>query len=357
MEFLVGVVIVLNLVGVIWLGIAIDHWFLTLVGYIIALAVIGGINEDAFVIVMIAVAGITLICIIGVIISAIKDNKREEDERKRIEIENKKNSDLFMALREKDSQTARNLIEDGAYVDYVEVDNQRKKSVLQLAIENNDKEMVSFLIEKGADVNLIIDGKTPLDYAKDEETISLLRSHGAKTKGELDEYNKIKAEEKFSEAMEYYVKGNYSMACFYLEEAVNLGHIEAHHYLGNIYGSGLGGAKDIDKAIKLFEVAANAGIIDAQANLGALYFQKGRNISYENAGAKVMAWGDGYRWSKQAADQGSTDAMFNLGIHNIETEYFDEAGKWLEKAARQGHSQALDVLKDLCRKGLYYVNL
>ena len=357
MEFLVIVVLVLNLVGVIGLGIAIEHWFLTLIGYIIALAVIGGINVDAFVIVLIAVAGITLIAIIVRIISAIKDNNREEEERQRIEIENKKNSDLFMALKNKDSQTARNLIEDGAYVDYVEVDNQRRKSVLQLAIENNDNEMVSFLIEKGADVNLITCGETPLDYTKNEEMITLLRKHGAKTKAEIDEENRIKAEEKFFKAVEYYSKGDYSMACFYLEEAASLGHIEAHHYLGNIYGSGLGCAKDIDKAIKFFEVAANAGIINAQANLGALYFQKGRNISYDNAVAKMMAWNDGYRWSKQAADQGSTDAMFNLGIHDIETEYFDEAGKWLEKAARLGHPQALDALKELCSRGLYYVNM
>lgn len=286
-------------------------------------------------------------------------------------------SELKAAIERKDKQTVENILKENLvnnlYIDTA-VESGDKEIVslllnessninfddgklLTIAIKNSDKEIVSLLLEKGANVNLVNDGKTPLDFAKDEEIITLLRKHGAKTKAEIDEENRIKAEEKFFKAVEYYSKGDYSMACFYLEEAANLGHIEAHHYLGNIYGSGLGCAKDIDKAIKFFEVAANAGIINAQANLGALYFQKGRNISYDNAGAKMMAWSDGYRWSKQAADQGSTDAMFNLGIHDIETEYFDEAGKWLEKAARLGHPQALDALKELCSRGLYYVNM
>ena len=36
-------ILILNLIGVIGLGIAIEHWFLTLVGYIIVLGVIAGI--------------------------------------------------------------------------------------------------------------------------------------------------------------------------------------------------------------------------------------------------------------------------------------------------------------------------
>ena len=364
------VILVLNFVGVLGLGIAIDHWFLTLVGYIIALGVIGNINENVMVIVIIVVSIITLIAIIVGIISSIKDNRR----LKKIE---QRNRELEDAIKRKDKQTVENILNEKLF-NVLHIDtaveigdteivsllltritdiNSDDSKLLVIAVEKNDKEMVALLIDKGADVNLKYKDKTPLDYTKNEEMITLLRKHGAKTKAEIDEENRIKAEEKFFKAVEYYSKGDYSMACFYLEEAANLGHIEAHHYLGNIYGSGLGCTKDIDKAIKFFEVAANAGIINAQANLGALYFQKGRNISYDNAGAKMMAWNDGYRWSKQAADQGSTDAMFNLGIHDIETEYFDEAGKWLEKAARLGHPQALDALKELCSRGLYYVNM
>ena len=42
------VILILNFVGVLGLGIAIDHWFLTLVGYIIALGVIANISENIF---------------------------------------------------------------------------------------------------------------------------------------------------------------------------------------------------------------------------------------------------------------------------------------------------------------------
>ncbi len=313
---------------------------------------------------------------IGFVIFAIKELINDKKINKR---RYKLESELKAAIERKDKQTVENILKENLvnnlYIDTAVESGDKEivsllltritdinsddSKLLVIAVEKNDKEMVALLIDKGADVNLKYKykDKTPLDYTKNEEMITLLRKHGAKTKAEIDEENRIKAEEKFFKAVEYYSKGDYSMACFYLEEAANLGHIEAHHYLGNIYGSGLGCAKDIDKAIKFFEVAANAGIINAQANLGALYFQKGRNISYDNAVAKMMAWNDGYRWSKQAADQGSTDAMFNLGIHDIETEYFDEAGKWLEKAARLGHPQALDALKELCSRGLYYVNM
>ena len=381
LAMIIGIVmLVLNLVGIIWLGIVLGHWFLTLIGYIIALVIVGSFSEMGFIILMGITSVATIVVIIVYIVKMIKDKKLQKQQ-------NELNIALLNAVNEGDKQTVQELIEKGGNVNYIGYVSSDKKSLLEIAVENNDKEIVSLLLnessninfddgklltiaiknsdkeivslllEKGANVNLVNDGKTPLDFAKDEEIITLLRKHGAKTKAEIDEENRIKAEEKFFKAVEYYSKGDYSMACFYLEEAANLGHIEAHHYLGNIYGSGLGCAKDIDKAIKFFEVAANAGIINAQANLGALYFQKGRNISYDNAGAKMMAWSDGYRWSKQAADQGSTDAMFNLGIHDIETEYFDEAGKWLEKAARLGHPQALDALKELCSRGLYYVNM
>ena len=72
METVLGIVIlVLNLVGVIGLGIAIEHWFKTLLGYIIALIIIAKINIDVIPIVLVVVAGITLIFLIFGIIFLI----------------------------------------------------------------------------------------------------------------------------------------------------------------------------------------------------------------------------------------------------------------------------------------------
>lgn len=197
MELLATAIFVLNFVGVIGLGIAIEHWFLTLAGYIIALCVIAGISSDAFIIVMCVVSGITFIAMIRQIVIAIGDSNfmREIRDNEKKEIEEKKNRDLFISLKEKDSQTARNLIEDGVNVNYIGEDSQIEKSVLQLAIENNDKEMVTLLLEKGANVNLVTNGKTPLDCAQDEEVITILKKYDAKTKKELDEEARKRSEE------------------------------------------------------------------------------------------------------------------------------------------------------------------
>lgn len=172
----------------------------------------------------------------------------------------------------------------------------------------------------------------------------------------MTEEENTKAEEYFNEAKSYCKKNNYTMASLYLEKAVNLGHILAHHLLATLCYKGLGVEKDIDKAIKLFEVSANAGIIESQQNVGALYLQKSDITS--SSAEKVSAWSSARMWLQKAADQGSTDSMYNLGIYEESyMEDFKEAGKWYEKAARLGHPQALDALRDLCRKGLYYVNM
>ncbi|MBP3608264.1 MAG: sel1 repeat family protein [Treponema sp.] len=172
----------------------------------------------------------------------------------------------------------------------------------------------------------------------------------------MTEEENTKAEEYINEAKSYFKKNDYTMASLYLEKAVNLGHILAHHLLATHYYKGLGVEKDIDKAIKLFEVSANAGIIESQQNVGALYLQKSDITS--SPIEKASAWSSARMWLQKAADQGSTDSMYNLGIYEASyMEDFEEAGKWYEKAARLGHPQALAALKDLCRKGFYYVNM
>ncbi|MBE6344279.1 MAG: hypothetical protein E7063_01130, partial [Spirochaetaceae bacterium] len=219
MEFLVGVVIVLNLVGVIWLGIVIEHWFLTLVGYIIALGVIGSINENAFVIVLIAFAGITLIASVSMIISAIvRSIKDKKINKRRYKLE----SELKAAIERKDKQTVENILKENLvnnlYIDTA-VESGDKEivsllltkisninnyggNILVTAIKNSYKEIVSLLLEKGANVNLVNDGKTPLDFAKDEEIITLLRNYGGKTKEEIEKQDKI--DSKFKQALTYW---------------------------------------------------------------------------------------------------------------------------------------------------------
>ncbi|MBD5411750.1 MAG: hypothetical protein HDR51_03260 [Treponema sp.] len=119
---------------------------------------------------------------------------------------------LLEAVRNHDKESVQKLIAKGASVNNR---NNHGRYPLETAVESDDKEMVLFLIEKGADVDngvqypLVIAVKKgnkdivsvliekgakvnfyytkPLDYAKDEEIITLLRSHGAITQKEQDE--------------------------------------------------------------------------------------------------------------------------------------------------------------------------
>lgn len=184
-------VIVFNIIGIVWLGIRLGHLFLVALVYIIGLVIVSNIKDMfACAYVALIVAAITLVVVIVKIVKAIVDDiaiKRWQKE------ESRRNSDLLDAVNMGDKDAVQKLIENGADVNYIGYINLTNKSILQIAIENSDKEMISLLIEKGADVNLGNDGKTPLDFVEDDEIITILKEHGAKTKSELDEAKREQA--------------------------------------------------------------------------------------------------------------------------------------------------------------------
>jgi ankyrin repeat protein len=57
---------------------------------------------------------------------------------------------------------------------------------LYRSVENDNKYLVKIFLEHHANVNMITFGKTPLDIAKSEEIITLLKFYGAKTSAELN---------------------------------------------------------------------------------------------------------------------------------------------------------------------------
>lgn len=203
------VILVLNFVGVLGLGIAIEHWFLTLVGYIIVLGVIANISETIFGIVVVAVSAITVIAMIRQILIKGKRNK------------------LLKAVKKGDKSTVSTFISKGVDVaDWY----YGKETPLVIAFENNDieminillnninhlnytpnnplcmatqkgyKDIISLLIEKGADVNY--EYARALDFTKDEEIVALLRSHGAKTQEEIEQEANLELEQKKQEELE-----------------------------------------------------------------------------------------------------------------------------------------------------------
>ena len=92
---------------------------------------------------------------------------------------------LVTAVESGDKDMVSLLIQKGAYV------NTAYGKPLITAIQKDEKEIVSLLIENGANVNMDYDGKLPLDFAKNGEIIALLKSHGAITKTEQDEADKL----------------------------------------------------------------------------------------------------------------------------------------------------------------------
>ena len=188
--------IILNIVGIVWLGFVLEHPFLVPLGYTILLIIIGNINGIACIVVALIVAFVTITV---KIVSIIRDKKQQKEETQR-------SNDLLDAVKRGDKQTAQKLIENGADIHYcgplvTAVENGDKEMVsllikkgayinsangksLVMAVKNGNKDITSLLIEKGATVNLGYDGKLPLDFAQDEEIIAILKSHGAKTKEE-----------------------------------------------------------------------------------------------------------------------------------------------------------------------------
>lgn len=214
--------ILFNIIGIIRLGLSLDHPFLVTIAYIVVLVVIGNINGYVCLIVALAVAVISLIvCIIGIVLR-YKEAKEEKQLQKEKE---QRNNDLLEAVKSGDVEKVRCLIENGASINYKGVVDDKKICSLQIAIEQSNNDLVSLLIEKGAKINnhygdetplimaikkknkhivsfLISKGadvnfhkkKTPLDFAEDEDIANLLLSHGAKTKSELEA--ELAAEEK-----------------------------------------------------------------------------------------------------------------------------------------------------------------
>ena len=99
---------------------------------------------------------------------------------------------------------------------------------------------------------------------------------------------------------------NYSVAVEFLTKAANMGDVEAHSQLSQLYCDGEGVEMDMKKAVHHFE---------------------------------------------EAAIGGNPLARFNLGVVSTRERKFNRAVKHFIIAARQGHDGALEQLKELYKKG------
>ena len=118
----------------------------------------------------------------------------------------------------------------------------------------------------------------------------------------------------------------------------------AFHQLGGCYATGeMGMPRDITKANELWHRAGEIGCSYAYYNLG---------ISYENGDGVEMDKKKAKYYYELAAINGSVEARHNLGCLEGNSGNINRAKKHYILAARAGHKQSLDMVKEGFMRGI-----
>jgi len=123
------------------------------------------------------------------------------------------------------------------------------------------------------------------------------------------------------------------------EAAAEQGDVDAQNNMGWLYFKGNGVPQDYETAFKWYRLAAEQGHIGAQNNMGWLYF---------NGNGVPQDYGAALKWYKLAAEQGQINAQNQLGSMYIKgngvQQNFRTAIKWYTRAAEQGDVSAQNNL-------------
>ncbi len=127
-----------------------------------------------------------------------------------------------------------------------------------------------------------------------------------------------------------------------VRHAAEQGDVEAQANLGSLYFNGGGGVElSHERAAKWYQLAAEQGHAEAQFKLGFLYAN----------GFKVpQDWQIAAEWYQLAAEQGHVIAQFNLGLIYANGGFgvpqdWQIAAKWYKLAAEQGYADAIANLE------------
>ena len=171
---------------------------------------------------------------------------------------------------------------------------------------------------------------------------------------------------------------NYDKAYYWLEKAAKSQNNEALNSLGTIYFLGLGKNKDLKKAEEYYLKADQLGNKEAKLNLAELYWSNGQDTlpdyeksekwylagmkdnqlrAYEGLSKMYIDQGkfkDAFDYSRKAAELGSSEAEYNLGVFFEKGIYVQknklQAIYWYGKAAEMGHVDAINNLRVLKQK-------
>ena len=149
----------------------------------------------------------------------------------------------------------------------------------------------------------------------------------------------------YEKAIDAYHKGDYQTSVKLILPLAKNGFAKAQYNLGVMYEKGKGVEKNLKKARKWFQFAAEQGLAKAQYNLGLMY-GKGKGVEKDYSKA--------VKWLNLAAEQGNGKAQTNLG-------WMYETGKgvprdvqkalsWYQLASDQGLAKAQEKLNRLLNK-------
>lgn len=132
-----------------------------------------------------------------------------------------------------------------------------------------------------------------------------------------------------------YKNGRYEQALKSFFPAAARGDSFAQYRLGEMYGFGRGVMQDSSKAVVWYGKAAAQGHLDAQNNIGALYYDQ-------------RDYGRALKWFMKAARAGNASAQFNTGnmYYNGDgvTRDHAKAAQWYLKAGASGDARAQNNL-------------
>jgi|GEM_PF-6560677 len=134
-----------------------------------------------------------------------------------------------------------------------------------------------------------------------------------------------------------------SAALTWLHESADSDDPVAMTLLGQLYSNGTFFDKSAEKAVEIFEKAAEGGYAEAQFHLGSMY-NSGRGVTRSTS--KAMGW-----YSK-AAEQGHTESKFVLGMIYLKDLEYEKAAELIGEAALEGIPIAQLMLGRLYMYGL-----
>ncbi len=158
----------------------------------------------------------------------------------------------------------------------------------------------------------------------------------------------VPARAEFEAGREAYENGDYAKALNEFLPSVMKGDIGAQFYLALMYEKGAGVPRDPANAFKWYTLAAEQGSPEAMFKLGVYY--------YDGSGGAAKDPEKALSWFGDAAGQGIAGAQFNIGLMHakslgVERDYA-LAAKWFLVAANQNHAMAQHGLGIIYARGL-----